>query len=980
MLKGSNYHKKFEGAIQEAMSLYQIKKKDNDVLLFHYDGSISTILPFKPLSTVTFNEEDYERMFIMFQDLLNDLDENEITIQFVMLREQMRSYSAEEISKYPFNLAPIVMNMNELSKRNLLFENHFYISIHCRNKHFSMTKDNLLKKIWLLYKNRNAHAEKISEAYKIGANERISKVKEVKDKFKNLFENQMFKSTLFDLKDEQAAFNLLQKFSRPNKSKNPEGNIPYEPTKEEPAQALFKSTRVEGDENAFLLDDYLHRIYTLETFPKGELFARDLKAVDSAPYEFFYSIAFRKMGYDEGYNKIRWKGKTKETEVNASSGLLGIDGRKQKELDNVKIAEAALVESEEHAVECSVHFVFRLHKQYLHADMRESRKSYQEMLSKYDNHLQETILKKFGRSGWVSEAHTQWETFVNIFPGLANMHNYKLKKNTGLAEMIPYFIPMYDGRRTHIKHNGVNHFVDEGDNLFPLQMLDSMLPAWNWLSCGQTGSGKSVVANKLINMLYGETLGGKNPIVCIMDIAGAEVGSYFKLAEVMRGEIIKLSGSNLPNINILEFNPQRALPANFKRKEIAQKLLQNYEVSDKMEQREVEDKIIKFCSELLDLSVHDRNDDKYAEIFKGYFGIDTYLDYKEDFVLRAGNCKPSTAQMNIVKNALDIMLSRNSKEVDGLVEFGEDRIENLINDCYEVFGRSKNKFPQMSDFYEFIEKTYEDDIRDPTVSKLLQRLVRWTINGTYTMFDGETSVNLDNDFIVVDFKGLENQKNIERIYFLIFSELFKDKMYNQRDRLRIIVRDEAWKMMDNKLARDNFEEDMRTARKNEFITLTISQLFSDYDKFSPEFGETIRNQAQVFLIGKIDNPNTCEKIGAELRLSRSSINRMSTLGLKKVSMPDGSVKSAYSTFMVVYPNDEVHVLKNILHPYEYFLYSSSGEDFTLFSYYKAHDFKGQNLDDILWHLASGAHKNDQNLIKYLRSKGLKKVLEYIGAE
>lgn len=978
MLKGSNYHKQYESPIQEEMSLYNIKKIGRDVLMFHYDGSISTIIPFKPLSTVKFNESDYVNMFNMFNDFINDLDETEISLQFCMLRENISAYSEEEIDKFDPQLAPIIMNLNELSKRNLAFENHFYVAIHCRNKHYSFSKDNIFRKLWLMYKNRNAHAEKINEAYKVGAQERIRKIKDVKDKLGNIFTSPMLNSTLYEVKDEQETFNILRKYGSPSGSKL--GEIKYQPEMEEPAQALFKGTRMEGDARAFFLDDYFHRIYTLESFPKGELFARDLKVIDSAPYEFFYSIAFRKMGYDEGYNKIRWKAKTKQTEASASAGFLGVDERKVREYNRVEQAKDVLVDSGEHAVECSIHFCYRLHRKFLERDMRLNRKSYQEMVTEYDTRLQEGILKRFGRAGWVAEEHSQWETFVNIFPGMANMYNYKLKKTTGLSAMMPYFIPMYDGRRTHIKHNGVNHLLDEGDNLFPTQLLDPALPAWNWLFCGETGSGKSVFVNKFINMAYGETVGGLDPIICIMDIAGAEVGSFYKIAEAKNGEIIKLSGANLPNIQILDFKVERALPANFKRKEIAEILLQNKKIREKFKPREVEDRIIKYCNTKLDLSIHDRNDGVYAEKFEEFFGVKNFEDYKELFIFKKGECKPSTSQMNIIKNAFDTMLSKSASEDNGLDSFGEDKIETLLNECYEFYGQTENRVPYMSDLYNFIEKKYENDLRDNFVQNLLQRLNRWTINGNNSMFDGGTSVNLDNNFIVVDFKGLENQKQLQKIYFLIFSELFKDKMYNQRDRLRIMVRDEAWKMMDNKLARQNMEEDFRTARKNEFVTLTISQLFSDYDTFSPGFGEVIRNQSQVFVIGRIVKPETCEKMGAELRLTRASINKMKTLGLKKVTMPDGSVKSAYSTFMFVYPEEEVHILKNVLHPYEYFLYSSSGEDFTLFSYYRSHEFKEKTIDDLLWFLASGQHKKDENLIKYLRSKGLKKVLEYIGAD
>src|SRR5690606_4757131 len=70
-------------------------------------------------------------------------------------------------------------------------------------------------------------------------------------------------------------------------------------------QLLFSGVRAEMRKNDFTLDDYYHRVYTLERAPRQVIYGRSLSVIDSLPYELIYSITFRKMTYDETNNKFK---------------------------------------------------------------------------------------------------------------------------------------------------------------------------------------------------------------------------------------------------------------------------------------------------------------------------------------------------------------------------------------------------------------------------------------------------------------------------------------------------------------------------------------------------------------------------------------------------------------------------------------------------------------------------------------------------
>jgi hypothetical protein len=366
----------------------------------------------------------------------------------------------------------------------------------------------------------------------------------------------------------------------------------------------------------------------------------------------------------------------------------------------------------------------------------------------------------------------------------------------------------------------------------------------------------------------------------------------------------------------------------------------------------------------------------YKELFYNTFGIPWKQVYQDKLQLKPGECRPDDKRMNMIMSLMEIILSTSGKDIDGFRQFDPDEISTYILQTYERVGaeivdydKDKNpirRYPYMRDLLATMDSMA--DHTKTSTRKMLNKIENWTIKGQYTMFDQDTKVKMDADIILADMKGVEADPKLQMMYTILISQLFSDKMYFTKDRRKLMIRDEAWSLMKNARARDFFVEDLRTARKNGFATISISQLPTDYLTPDESQGRAIMSNMQVNIFCKFDGQSVCSIVGKEYRLNDETIDEMTRLGVRRVAQKDGSFKAMYATFMMLI-GQEIYIFKNVLHPFEYALYSSSSEDNAIIDYYLSVTKKMENLEDVLWYIADNRHIGDMGLVKYLEDGG-----------
>lgn len=452
---------------------------------------------------------------------------------------------------------------------------------------------------------------------------------------------------------------------------------------------------------------------------------------------------------------------------------------------------------------------------------------------------------------------------------------------------------------------------------------------------------------------------------------GGDRGSYTKFMELVKGTQINLSRTMKPNIQMFELIPERSIPNSNKIKKVAKEIYEDVkkdpDLSKKYDLQKLEMKVREYYNERLGLPPEmAENNYELKKLFSEMFEFEEDPEYREIFKLHAGEVLPDQKQFNLIMGVLEVVLSTSSKKLDGFDIYDYDEISEIVMETYRRIGEKHKRYPYMTDLLNVASDMI--DTKEPDARRMITKIKNYTREGAYPMFDQDTNVDISNDVILTDLKGLESEPQLQMIYTLLISQLYNNKMYFTRDRRKLIVRDEAWSLMQNERARKYFVEDLRTARKNGFATIAISQLPTDYLSPSPQDGRAIISNFQVNIFCKFSTDSICREVGQEYGLSSEIVEEMKNLGVQKEIQEDGSFKPTYAKFMMVM-GKSVYILKNLLHPFEYALYSSSAEDNAIIDYYMKIKKSHSNLEDVLWVIAQNNHIGDEELARFLDDAG-----------
>lgn len=984
MQQGTDYHKTLEGPIYDELSLYKVVETNKGrPVIVHLDGSTSTIVPFESINANSFEEEDFVALFDRIKTVVEDLDHEEISVQFVMKR-QAAEVGLEKISHLPTYLKPRATFLKNLSENNQLFENKYYLAVHCQNKIQRSEKEGMIEFIVNRIKQRTNTLFNLNKSME-NIDRRLSKVLETTDSLTQLLDQ--IGSSFRVLKSKQEYYDIIQEFTRPDKSKVDKIEVDASTEKfESPRSAMFAGVRADVKKEYFTLDNYFHRLYTLDRAPRKVITGKSISALDSLPMEFFYSVTFRKMGYEETKNKFKFALASARMLQGSNEDSIVEDRTLDANTERISDHYDTFAFGDSSGVEVSCNLVFRIKESFLDRMQKEDQVSRKELLRRLDQAMHKSVFASFGNSSWINEPHSGWQVFNRIIPGFSSAYNIYLKKIVLVSNDLPYFLSIYDSKMRGVFHNGTNHFIDMKDNLVTFELMWKKLPAWNYSISGQTGSGKSVLMNAILTMQFADAADGKPPTICILDVGG-DRGSYSKFMDLVKGTKINLSGSVKPKIQMLEIEPQRSKPSINRRKQLAKFFLNekvNNKVIKKPAKKEEEDlmtkldlEIIAYYDSLLNLGAEKTNDKARRRIFEECFeGLKFKDDYLKELELKEGQCIPDQNRLNMIMSLMEVILSSSDKDMDGFISFDPDEVSQTILETYEIIGEREGRFPRISDLYNVTKETRDEE--KPATRKFLSKIQNWTVNGQYPMFDQPTNVDMTNNVILADMKGVESQPKLQMMYTLLISQMFSDKMYFGRGR-KMIIRDEAWSLMKNARAREFFVEDLRTARKNGFATVALSQLPTDYLSPDEQVGRAIMSNMQVNIFCKFEGEAVCRTVATEYNLNEEVYKEMTTLGVHTKTGADGVPKPDFAKFMMLVGRD-VYLLKNKLHPFEYALYSSSADDNEIIDYYRFHapeDQKIEDLESVLWHIAEGRHKGDEGLIAYLEYEGYKAIARQI---
>lgn len=210
--------------------------------------------------------------------------------------------------------------------------------------------------------------------------------------------------------------------------------------------------------------------------------------------------------------------------------------------------------------------------------------------------------------------------------------------------------------------------------------------------------------------------------------------------------------------------------------------------------------------------------------------------------------------------------------------------------------------------------------QEPVICKNLSNLLySYTKEGMYgKYFEGQSNVDLSNQFVVLELQELKTKKDLQRIVMLVLMYHISDVMYlGERSQYKSCIIDEAWDLFggENDGVAQFIETGYRTARRFNANFVTIVQSINDYFKNAMTIASYENSDTKIIL------GQTSESIDMVKKNERLSMDAFSERLFKSLKKTD-----EYSECIIKTPSG-LSVHRIIFDPYHLVLYSSKGEEF-----------------------------------------------------
>lgn len=181
------------------------------------------------------------------------------------------------------------------------------------------------------------------------------------------------------------------------------------------------------------------------------------------------------------------------------------------------------------------------------------------------------------------------------------------------------------------------------------------------------------------------------------------------------------------------------------------------------------------------------------------------------------------------------------------------------------------------------------DYPDKRANDMGQILFPYTKDGVYgKFFEGKSTLNFDNDLIVLELEELKSKKELQGIVLLIIMLRIQQEMYlGVRDRRKVCIIDEAWDLMSGGQAAKFIETGYRRVRKYGGSFMTATQSVNDYYK-NPAAQAAWENSDWVFMLRQKE-----ESIEQLQKSGRFSIDGYLSRLLRSIKTRHGEYSEVY---------------------------------------------------------------------------------------
>lgn len=223
---------------------------------------------------------------------------------------------------------------------------------------------------------------------------------------------------------------------------------------------------------------------------------------------------------------------------------------------------------------------------------------------------------------------------------------------------------------------------------------------------------------------------------------------------------------------------------------------------------------------------------------------------------------------------------------------------NYVEGEYFKLEGSRKKMPILSDLEQTLRQFGGEAI------DIADELEPYT-SGVLSLFNGETNIDTNSNFIVFDIKDME--KELANLAMFICLEFIWNKVKSGDNKKRLIIVDEAWMLMQNKQSSEYIIRVAKTARKFNAGLSIISQQAAD---FLQNGGQGIIGNTSMQVLLK-QNQNDLGAVGEMFGLSQSE---------------KGFLKTASPGEALVFAGGNHTAVKVVSHEFEHILCTTNPDD------------------------------------------------------
>lgn len=303
--------------------------------------------------------------------------------------------------------------------------------------------------------------------------------------------------------------------------------------------------------------------------------------------------------------------------------------------------------------------------------------------------------------------------------------------------------------------------------------------------------------------------------------------------------------------------------------------------------------------------------------------IDLGVDSKfsiNPFDLVSGESKPSSHKIKFILSLVEIMTKEESQNQLGKYEKAE--IENSIERVYQ---NSNN--PRLSDLQKELSSH-----PDRNIQKLGLILNSWCGQSPYGLFvDQKTTIELQRPIVCFDLKGMESFPDLQAVCLFVITDFIWREVQMDRSRMKFLILDECWKLMENDSASLFIAEVYRTFRKYMASAIAISQNIDDF----------ARSKIATAILPNCSTKWVLKQKGADKDRLRDvlSLNPNEVELIDSLRQERGSFSEA---FVMVEDSRSVVLIDST--PLEYWLATTDGRDLGKIDEYKQQMAGASNLE------------------------------------